>query len=257
MIVAERREFDIDLPDNADLDARHGGALDLGEIRKDLLVILLGVGEGFRLQQRDNAPCPAVEHLLGAALDELCAAALVVKAHEHVAVHHAVKRLDDLRHGNRPAVAGILFQTHEIERDHRHLREGILECLAQQVNIIRCSASAAGLRQHERDLVDVVLAAFQRGHELSDAQERRITGIVMHIFQTLIHDLACLIGEHLAVIAVLLKDTCEDGEVDRQHHRNQDRMRFFHLRSKQRIAVLTQFDFHNAPPFRIVILYII
>lgn len=54
MIVAERREFDIDLPDNADLDARHGGALDLGEIRKDLLVILLGVGEGFRLQRGND-----------------------------------------------------------------------------------------------------------------------------------------------------------------------------------------------------------
>ena len=55
------------------------------------------------------------------------------------------------------------------------------------MDVIGRTASAAGLGDKQGGVVDVILAALQRLHELSHNQQCRIAGVVVDVFQSLLH----------------------------------------------------------------------
>ena len=85
------------------------------------------------------------------------------------------------------AECAVLFETAEIQRYNRHLRIFFVESLSEKVDIIRGTAAAAGLGDEECGLVDVVLAAVEGVHELSDNEQSRIAGVIVDVFQSLVN----------------------------------------------------------------------
>ena len=70
------------------------------------------------------------------------------------------------------------------------------------MNVVRSTAAAARLGDDERRFMQIIFAAVQRVHHLADGEQRRVAGIVVDIFQTLIHNLTAARLENLHVVAV-------------------------------------------------------
>ena len=230
MIVRERGIFDVDLPDDADADLVSCGARDRGELIEDALVELFRMQIIPGLERLFEPPLPCQQKLIRCAALQLVGAALVRDQHQQIAVEHRVEEFQEDRGGHLPAGAGILFQSGEVQGDDRHLRELLLQCLPEQVNIIGGAAAAAGLRDEQRGAVRVVTAGFQCLHELPDDQQCRIAGIVVHVFEPLVHDGAAGCPQQLAVVAVGLEYADQQLKMYRQHVRYENGMCFFHLR---------------------------
>ena len=90
------------------------------------------------------------------------------------------------------------------------------------MDIVGGAAAAARLRQNERDLMDVILAGFDRVHQLADDQQGRIAGVVMHVAQTLLRDVRAFGMQQLHVVAVVFHQAAHQAELDRQHIGYQD-----------------------------------
>ena len=71
--------------------------------------------------------------------------------------------------------------------DNRYLfHAGFSQCAADKSDIVCRTASATGLSDDDRGAVKVIFAGKQSFHKLSDDKKRRITGIVIDIFETVI-----------------------------------------------------------------------
>ena len=90
--------------------------------------------------------------------------------------------------------AGVTLDTREIQRDYGDLLHiCFLQCTADESDVVRRTASTAGLAHDNGGLVQVIFAGQQCFHNLTDYQQGRIAGIVVDIFQTYIHGVLVVI----------------------------------------------------------------
>ena len=98
------------------------------------------------------------------------------------------------QHGEGDAEAAVLLQPRHAQRDDRDVAvPGLGQRLAQQVYVVGRAAAAAGLRDHQRDLVRVVAAARKRVEELADDQQGGVADVVVDVFQPRVHDRAAVV----------------------------------------------------------------
>ena len=66
-------------------------------------------------------------------------------------------------------------------------------------------------------------------HDLSDHDQGRITGVIIHIFQSHIHSMFIVVPQYLKVIAAGIEGRLQQIKMDRRHLRAEDRVVFPHL----------------------------
>ncbi len=178
---------------------------------------------------------PGVDHGVGLALVDLVGADLVGHVHDDVAVHHGVHRLADKGEGQLEA--GVLLQTGQVDGYHGdvgHVR--LLQGLAQQVDVVAGPAAAAGLGDEQAHLVGVIAAVLHRVDELADDQQGGVAGVVVDVFEALIHDAPVVGGEHIHLVALALQQLLHHAEVDGEHLGHQEGVLLLHLLGKKKTA---------------------
>ena len=223
-VVAQRGILDVDFADDADARLFFVAALDGGEVRDDAVKVFahLSAAESTSLIELSNQlVVPVINERVRLAFFELIRPGLVGDVHDAVAVDQRRHDLTDER--QRELEAGGAFQTAHVDGDDRNLREpGLFERLAQQVDVVAGAAAAAGLRDGERDAVQVVFAGVQRVDELANDQQRGHAGVVVNVLEALALDVRAAVVEHLHVIAVQAQHFFQQGKVEFQHVGHED-----------------------------------
>ena len=112
--------------------------------------------------------------------------------------------------------AGVFLQAGQIGRDDRDLFQACLgQGPADEAHIVGGSAAAAGLGHEDSHLVQVIFARIQGFHDLSHHEEGRIAGVVVDVFQTVIHGLAVVVGKNDHLVAAAAESRLQHIEVDR------------------------------------------
>ena len=182
MVIRTVMVFDEDLADYA--YARFGRVVNgqfvelfdhlfavLGERRMDVLGKVV----------RDYAR-PLFVKFVGAALDLFVRAHAVEQSHRQVGIY---RRIYELQHEFEiDGEAAVLFETHEVEGYHGHLLHVyFFERFAYERDIVGRSARSARLRDDERGLVRVVLAAEQLFDEPAHGDYGGVACVVVDVFQ--------------------------------------------------------------------------
>ena len=183
-------------------------ALDGVKIRHDFVHVradfLLGQALST-VELLDQLGVPALNQRVRLALVRLIRAGLVGDVHDAVAVDQGGDDLADER--ERQLEAGRLLKSAQIDGNDRDVLEArLLERLAQQEDVVAGAAAAAGLRDGEGDLVQIVLAGVQRVDELADDQQRRDAGVVVDVLEAFGHDAGAVVFEDFHVVAVQAED---------------------------------------------------
>ncbi len=148
------------------------------------------------------------------------------------------QRIGDLyQHGFGQLKAGVCvgLQTREIERDNRDEPVAVFDQrLAHQMDVVGRAAAAAGLRQDERDLVDIIFAGLDRIQQLADDQQRGVAGVVVHVAQALLRDIRPFGVQKLHVVAEVLHQAAHQAELHGQHVGHKDGVVLAHLFGKLR-----------------------
>ena len=79
----------------------------------------------------------------------------------------------------------------------------------------------------------IIVPALHRIDELADDQQGGIAGVVVDIFQALVHNPSVVGGEHLHLVALVLENPGNEIEVDWKHGGKEDGILFLHLLSKE------------------------
>ena len=98
----------------------------------------------------------------------------------------------------------------------------------------------------------IISAVLNGINELTDDQQGGVAGIVMNVFQSLIHHgLAAVIELHHPV-TLQLQDLTEHLKVDGQHLRHKNRIFFFHLLREEQPSggIITKFCHYATPDVR-------
>ena len=170
-------------------------------------------------------------------MGKLIRANLVGQTHDQIAVHHGVDHLADQGQGEGPA--GIFLQPGQVDGDDGdEFQTSLDQGLAQQVNVVGRPAATSGLGDEQGNFVGVIAAVFDGVDELADDQKGGITGVVVDIFQPLVHDAPVVGGEHIHLIALQLQKLAEHTEVDGQHLGHEDGILLLHLLGEQQTPVL-------------------
>ena len=197
---------------------------------KRLVDLLEGVALALDQHIRE-AVAPRVDKSHRFALVDLVRLDLVCEEHELVAVDKSADEAPDERYREREA--RVLLHA-ERERDDWHeFKARLLERLSQQEDVVGRAAAAACLGDHQRGLVHVVFAALERVNELTDYEQRRVTGVVVDIFQTCLRDFGACGLEQLRLVAVVDKDVFEHFKMYGRHVRHEDCVLTLHLLGKE------------------------
>ena len=142
IIVAQRRVFDINLADDADLDLRHAGDGNGRVVGGNVVEPALHVMGGVVLVVADPALYrrdPLLGHGVGVAPVVLVGVGLAAQGDQHIAVKDRRNDLAQQRHGQRQTAA--LFQTGEVQRCYGNIaiRGRVKQlCKSYQVLCSRC-----------------------------------------------------------------------------------------------------------------------
>ena len=251
MGIAERRIFDVNFADDADLDLLFLTPLHLGKTLEQ------GAHHLFVLAVPALCKLFAdVFHAVGARLVafpclQFVRFALVVQRHERIPVKDGVCELQDgfEVHGE----TAVLFQSRKIEGNDGNLGELRLERLADERDIVGRAAAAARLGDEYRRMLDVVFSALERVDELPRDAQRGEAGIVVNVFEPLVDDGARIVAQKLDVPAVPPQDVDDDSEMHGKHIRHQNFVRMFHFGGEFRVIVAEVRRF--APLYRLFILH--
>ena len=251
VVVAQGGVLDVDLTHHADPHLglpRHGDGPEGGH---DLVEVLHHAVEGQALplvHGLQQEVLDVLDGLVGLAGVDLVGPHLVGGLDDDVPVHHGE---DGLPQGAQPQLeAGVLLQAGQVHRDHRdEAQPRLFQGLAQQVDVVGGPAAAAGLGDHEGHLVQVVLAALHRVDQLADHQQGGVAGVVVDVFQPLVHDAPVVGGEHLHLVALGLQDPGQQPEVDGQHGGEEDGVLLLHLLGEEEPARFVINEFCHSDPF--------
>ena len=135
-----------------------------------------------------------------AARFRLVGADAVQAFHEQIAVHE--RFAGTFQHRRCRLEARVAFQPLEAQRDDRNLWiSGVNQRLADQTVVVGGSTHAAGLRNGERHMIGIVLALDDGVHQLSDDHDRRIAGVVVHVFEAGFDIFVAGVFEHVELVA--------------------------------------------------------
>ncbi|MPM99254.1 hypothetical protein SDC9_146445 [bioreactor metagenome] len=180
---------------------------------------LAQIGSPFRHQRISFA----LVHLVGAHL--------VGQGHQQVPVHKS--RVGLQQHEEGEFEAWILFHALQVEADDRDLRHlALLQRLAQQKQVVACPASATGLGDHQRNLVDIIAPMLDGIDELAYHQLCGIADIVVYISQPLTDDVRSLVFQQDHMVPMVCKHFLGNVEVHRAHVGDENRVLLFHLLGK-------------------------
>ena len=245
VVVAQRRVFDVDFPHDAYPDLGNPVDGNGGEIIGDAVELLphmaspeaAGTAEILH-QFLHPFPDPAV----GFPLHQLVGAALIGHMDDDVAVQHGIGHLTD--HVEIQGEAGIFLQTGQIHRYHGNVIVARpVQRLTQQVNVIGGPAAAARLRDEQPHLVGIVFPAFHRVDELADDQKGGVAGVIVDVFEPLVHNSPMGGGEHIHREALQLEHPFQHGEMDRQHLRHKQGVFPLHFFCEQQATLLVVYQF--------------
>ena len=252
MVVAQGGELHIDLPHDAHPDLLLPGDGDGGEVGADLVEDaphLLAAHALARLEAVHQLLGPVVHHGVGGPRLHLVGADLIGHPHDEVAVHHAVDQLADQAHGE--VEARVLLQTKGDGDDGHIVHPRLGQGLAQQVDVVGGPAAAAGLGDEQGHLVGVVAPVLDGVHELADDQQGGVAGVVMDIFQALVHHRPAVVVQLGHLVALQLQQLAEHAEVDGQHLGHEDGVLLLHLLGEEKAAVFVIHKFcHERFSFR-------
>ena len=252
VVVAQGGEFHVDLPHHPHFHLLLAGHWDGFKIRQNGVEIfphLLAAHAFSRLEAVDELLLPAVQHPVGIAGGEFVGPHLVGGVDQQVAVEHGV---DHLPHqGEGEGEAGVFLQPGQVYGDDGD--EGqprLFQRLAQQVDVVGRPAAAPGLGDEQGHLVGVVAPVLDGVDELADDQQGGVTGVVVDVFQALVHDAPVVGGEHIHLVALQDEQLLEHAEVDGQHLGHEDGVFLLHLAGEEQPPVLIVFQFcHEKTPF--------
>ena len=179
----------------------------------------LGIAVAFERFTHDGVP--RVVQLIRTAWRHLVRAYAIQAFHQQITDN---QRLDDTMQQCRSGgEARIVFDALRGNGDHWNLRiASIDQCLADQAEIVRGSAHAAGLCDGERSMFRIILAVQNRVHELTDDHDGRVAGVVVDVFQTGFHVFAAGVFENIELVTAGTDHGFHQGEVDRAHLRSHD-----------------------------------
>ena len=231
VVVGQGGVFHIDLPYHAHFDFFHIPPGDIGKGLGDLLEVLphLPLGEGLALFKKlGQLLGPGVHQGVAGAGGDLVGLSLVFQQHQQVPVGQGGNGLAD--HGQGDLKAGVGLQAGQVQRDHWDKVQPILfQGFPQQVDVVGGPAPAAGLGHDQGHLVQVVLAAVQGVHQLADGQQRRVAGVVVHVFEAFIHNLPAGGAQQVHMVAEAFQHVFDQLKVDGRHVGGDDGVLFFHL----------------------------
>ena len=99
--------------------------------------------------------------------------------------------------------SAVLFQSPKADGNHRHLvHMQIMQCFAQKPDVVRGTASPAGLKINQRRVVKINVCLRQCIKHLTDGANGGITHVVVDIFQPRVNDFLPVIFEHTHMVAV-------------------------------------------------------
>ena len=247
VVVPQGAVFDIDLAHNAYLDLgdpchRQGGKLFCHEGER---MLHLPGGKALACQQHTAQPLhPQVHQAVGSARLVLIRGGLVAQGAQQIAIQYAGQGTAD--QGQRHLEAAVLLQAGEVQAGHRDLRiPRLYQCFAQQMDVVRGTAAAAGLGDQQGGMFQVIFAAVQRIQKLANDQQRRVAGVVVDIFQAQLRHGTAAVAQHLTVIPLVLQRVLQKAELGHRHIGDKDLVGLFHLRGKFRVIILHGYH----PPF--------
>ena len=172
MVVRERRELDQNLADHTDARFFDRAARQLVKVLDDR-TDNASVFTHRRISLRDGLcadGAPLLVELVGTAGNRLIGTSGIEAAHHHVAVDRRLNRLDC--HRNCDLEARVLLHVAHIDRDDRNVAHArFFERAANEADVVRSAAAAAGLAHEDRCVLQVVLAGEQRVHDLANRAE--------------------------------------------------------------------------------------
>ena len=106
----------------------------------------------------------------------------------------------------------------------------VFECLTNQRDVVGCTAAAAGLRNQNRGLGQVVLTGKHRLHNLARDQDGWVADVVVDVTKTHVNGALVNRRQQHNVVARTLQQLLYQLKMDRRHLRSQDGVaRFLHL----------------------------
>ncbi|MPN58783.1 hypothetical protein SDC9_206497 [bioreactor metagenome] len=79
----------------------------------------------------------------------------------------------------------------------------------------------------------IVASVFHRVDELADDQQGGVAGVVVDVFEALVHNAPVVGVEHVDFIALVFQNTLEHGKVHRQHLGHQEGVFLLHFLGEQ------------------------
>ena len=239
-VVAEWRELDVDLTDDADqlflLRFIQLQLAEYGQNEPEQVLYLAVAHHALAGEALDDRVHADVDRLVGRAGHDLVRTALVGDHHNQITDQKRVRHLHE--HGLGQLEAGVALQTGKVQRNDRNEAVAVLfQRLAEQVDIVGRTAAAAGLRQDERDFVNVVFTGLDGIHQLADDQQGGVAGVVVHVAQTLLRDVRTLGVQQLHVVAVVFHQAADESKLHGQHVRYQNLIGFSHFLRELRVGI--------------------
>ena len=239
VVVAQRGELHIDLAHHADADfllVVDGNSFEVLDDLRENLLHGAAVQALAPLEALHQVTDPVVNQQIRVALALFIGADLVGHVHDEVAVHHAVDQLLHQGNGQREAGVALLAKADGNDRDIVHSR--LFQRLTQQIDVVGGPAAAAGLGDEQGDFVGVIAAVLDGVHKLADDQQGGVAGVVVDVFQTLVHHVAAVVVQLVHLVALQQQQLAEQLKVDGQHLRHQNGVFVPHLLGEQQTAGL-------------------
>ena len=124
---------------------------------------------------------PFAVQLIDRTLYFLVWASLVDNAHEQITDCKCLHRAFDRFHS--PYETGVVLKALYRECNHRNLWvAGLRKCTTDKANVVCCTTAATGLCHNKCQFIDVIFAGCDGMHHLTDNDQRRIAGVIVHIF---------------------------------------------------------------------------
>ena len=110
--------------------------------------------------------------------------------------------------------AGLGLEAMGIEGEYGDFRKPrFVQCFVQESDIVRRTAHAACLGQHDRRLGKIICPRCKGTHERADGDDRRIAGVIIHAGEPLV-DILMDRRNDLDVVAFPLDCGFDDGEMN-------------------------------------------
>ena len=162
---------------------------------------------------------PFVNKLLTVTLIYFIRLCLIIECHYHIAVNKTCRNTSYHRYCY--AETAVFFKTRNIKGNYRNIFKPCFDKgFSEQMNIIRCTASAACLSYHKCSFVCIILTALKCMDKLTYYKECRITGIIMNIFKSYLSYFGTFCIKQNTIIPVMHKYIFHYFKMYFCHHRN-------------------------------------